>query len=222
MNHINTDTLQSLGLSTRPQAKDKTKLGQQEFLKLMITQIQNQDPFKPLENGEFISQMAQFGTVSGIQDLQASFASLSDSLVSNQALQASSLVGRSVLVESGKVNLLKDSTVEAAAIVDTSASSVTVDIVDFSNQVVKTINLGPQSKGLAGFTWDGTDNKGRTVAPGQYSLQVKAEVNGKTVALGTMVTEKVESVTFGSGRQGMLLNTVSKNSYGFNQIKQVR
>ncbi len=222
MTDINTDTLRNLGLSTRPAAKSKSKLGQQEFLKLMITQIQNQDPFKPLENGEFISQMAQFGTVSGIQDLQNSFASLSNSLVSNQALQASSLVGRSILVESGKVNLVKDATIEASAVVDSSASSVTVDIVDFSNQVVKTIELGPQSRGLAKFTWDGTDNKGQTVAPGQYGLQVKAVVNGKPVALGTMVTEKVESVTFGSGQQGLLLNTVSKNSYGFNQIKQVK
>lgn len=222
MTDINTDTLRNLGLSTRPAAKSKSKLGQQEFLKLMITQIQNQDPFKPLENGEFISQMAQFGTVSGIQDLQNSFASLSSSLVSNQALQASSLVGRSILVESGQVNLVKDATIEASAVVDSSASSVTVDVVDFSNQVVKTIELGPQSRGLAKFTWDGTDNKGRAVVPGQYGLQVKAVVNGKTVALGTMVTEKVESVTFGSGQQGLLLNTVSKNSYGFNQIKQVK
>ena len=73
---------------------DSGKLGQEEFLRLMITQLKNQDPTKPLDSGEFLGQLAQFGTVSGLADLKSSFTELAGSLVSNQALQAA---GRSLL-----------------------------------------------------------------------------------------------------------------------------
>ena len=82
----------------RTLAKKKTSLGQEDFLKLMTTQMTHQDPNNPMQNGEFLSQMAQFGTVSGIQDLQKSFADFANSINSDQALQASSLVGRYVSV----------------------------------------------------------------------------------------------------------------------------
>src|SRR5687768_6194672 len=92
------DALGGLGLGV-PQAAAKGDLGQEDFLQLMLTQLKNQDPFKPMESGEFLGQIAQFGTVQGLAGLQTSFDSLSASLVSNQALQASALVGRSALVE---------------------------------------------------------------------------------------------------------------------------
>ncbi|TAL42573.1 MAG: flagellar hook assembly protein FlgD, partial [Methylovulum sp.] len=87
-----------LGVSTldTTKATKTTSLSQDEFLKLMTTQMTHQDPTKPMQNGEFLSQMAQFGTVSGIQDLQQSFKDFSASISSDQALQASSLVGRTV------------------------------------------------------------------------------------------------------------------------------
>ena len=84
-----------------PKDGDEGELGQEEFLRLMITQLENQDPFKPLESGEFLGQLAQFGTVSGLAELQTSFEGLASSLVSNQALQAAGLIGQSVLAEGG-------------------------------------------------------------------------------------------------------------------------
>ena len=90
------DALSGLRLEV-PQAAREGDLGQEDFLHLMLTQLKNQDPFKPMESGEFLGQLAQFGTVQGLAGLQTSFDSLSSSLVSNQALQASSLVGRSAL-----------------------------------------------------------------------------------------------------------------------------
>ena len=94
--------LSSDRLKTEP--KDKS-LGQDEFLELMMTQLQNQDPLNPAESGEFLSQIAQFGTVNGITELQQSFSTLASSLQSNQALQASTMVGRSVLVENNILQL---------------------------------------------------------------------------------------------------------------------
>ncbi|HET8691826.1 MAG TPA: flagellar hook capping FlgD N-terminal domain-containing protein, partial [Steroidobacteraceae bacterium] len=88
----------ALGLAATPKADASKELGAEDFLKLMLTQFQNQDPLKPLDNGDFIGQLAQFGTVTGLTQLRQDFGSLADSLVSNQALQASSLLGRDVLV----------------------------------------------------------------------------------------------------------------------------
>ena len=96
---VNGVDLASLGL-TQPKAEKKNELGQDAFLELMVTQLKNQDPFKPLDSGEFLGQLAQFGTVQGLSGLQTSFDGLASSLVSNQALQAASLVGRTALVES--------------------------------------------------------------------------------------------------------------------------
>src|SRR5690606_23962020 len=113
-----------------------------EFLKLMLTQLENQDPFKPLESGEFLGQLAQFGTVSGIANLERSFAGLSESLVANQALEASGLIGREVLVRSERAYIGNDASVEAAVRLDQNAGRVLVQISDAMGQVVRNIDLG--------------------------------------------------------------------------------
>ena len=91
---------EDLGLKTDHVKKptEKKQLGQEDFMDLMLTQMNNQDPFKPMENGEFLTQMAQFSAVSGLKDIKESFQGLADTMQSNQALQAASMVGRKVLV----------------------------------------------------------------------------------------------------------------------------
>jgi len=221
MPEINSDYLQTLGLKTKPPAKANDKLDQTAFLKLMTTQIQNQDPFKPMENGDFLAQMAQFGTVSGISDLQKSFDGFSNSLVSNQALQASSLVGRNIVVKSDSFNISPGQSMSGQVDLTSSAQSVTVDITK-GGQVIKTINLGPQSSGKIDFSWDGKLDNGTVVPAGQYKMTAKAKIGANTVAMQTLAAEKVDSVSLGSGKQGLVLNTISKNSYSFNQITQVK
>ena len=88
----------------QPEKKANDELGQSEFLDLMIAQLQHQDPLNPADSGEFLGQLAQFGTVNGITELQNSFADLATSLQSSQALQASTLVGRNVLIPGNVVN----------------------------------------------------------------------------------------------------------------------
>src|SRR5262245_23594956 len=136
--------LAGLGLAP-PQPERKAELGQEEFLNLMITQLKNQDPFKPLESGEFLGQLAQFGTVSGLAGLQTSFDSLASSLVSNQALQAASLVGRSALVESDVAALAENGSVEGAVDVPSATGGVGVEVRDATGQVVKHLPLGPHA-----------------------------------------------------------------------------
>ena len=94
----NMQVLENLGLTKPKKAMTEQKLGQEDFIKLMTTQMNHQDPMKPMENGDFLSEMAQFSTVSGLKEIKDAFNGLATSLKSSQALQASSMVGRTVLV----------------------------------------------------------------------------------------------------------------------------
>src|SRR5882672_7704799 len=177
-----TDLQATLGLdpNATAAAKDNQTLGQDDFLKLMITQFRNQDPFKPLASGEFLSQLAQFSTVAGVKDLQASFKDMSTALVSNQALQASSLLGRSVLVNRTSGLLNAGGTLSGAVDVPASASSVMLNITDQNGQLVRQLDLGAQGKGLASYDWDGKLADGSAAAPGIYNVSAQLMVNGKS------------------------------------------
>ncbi|HEX5050079.1 MAG TPA: flagellar hook capping FlgD N-terminal domain-containing protein, partial [Gammaproteobacteria bacterium] len=124
---VNGVDLASLGL-TQPKAEKKQELGQDAFLQLMVTQLKNQDPFKPLDSGEFLGQLAQFGTVQGLSGLQTSFDGLASSLVSNQALQAASLVGRTALVETDHGAIAAGGSLDGAVDVPAATGGVAVEI----------------------------------------------------------------------------------------------
>ncbi len=221
MQDISSDFLKSIGVSAKPQAKAGDNLGQKDFLKLMTAQIQQQDPFKPAENGDFLAQIAQFGTVDGIKNLEKSFSDFATSFNSGQAVQASSLVGRNIVVSSETFSVIPGKNSELQVDLSNSSSQLMVDITDSNGQILKTINLGQQAKGKVDFIWDGKLDNGVTVPAGTYGIKARALIGGKTVAMNTLVTEKVDSVTLGSGKQGLVLNTASK-SYSFNEIKQVK
>ena len=99
-------SFESIGLKTDKKPLKEKHLGQEDFMELMLAQMNHQDPFKPMENGEFLTQMAQFSAVSGLKDIKDSFKSLSESMQSNQALQAASMVGRRVLVNGTSTELV--------------------------------------------------------------------------------------------------------------------
>lgn len=217
---IDHSILDSLGVTAPIEAKPRDKLGQDDFLKLMITQLRNQDPMKPMQNGEFLGQIAQFGTVSGIQDLQKSFADFSGSIVSNQALQAAGLVGRTVRVESMAGHLPAGGALEGALQVPSSSSDVTVSIYDASGQLVRRLSLGPQPAGEAVFRWDGLRDDGTFAAPGVYALRAEAAYGDAQEALATTVNARVDSVTLGAGG-GMSLALAGLGSADFSSVRQI-
>lgn len=206
----------------RTLAKKKTSLGQEDFLKLMTTQMTHQDPNNPMQNGEFLSQMAQFGTVSGIQDLQKSFADFSNSIQSNQALQASGLVGRTVSAPGNIGVLAAGGEINGTVNLASSTPSLQVSISNASTgELVKTIDLKNQSAGDIAFTWDGTNEAGTLVNPGAYKISAMASVDGKNVAQTTDIESKVESVSMASGSTPMKVNLVGANSIDFGKVKQI-
>ncbi|MEJ2630751.1 MAG: flagellar hook assembly protein FlgD [Acidihalobacter sp.] len=196
-------TYQQLGLapstsSTSSGVSGTGALGEDAFLKLMVTEIQNQDPTKPVDSQSFLAQLAQFSSVTGIQNLQKTVTNLAGSLTTSQSLQAASLVGHNVLVPAKQAELPASGGLSGAVDVSTAAQRVVVGVYSASGQLVKQIDLGAQSAGLAGFTWDGTDSNGTPMPAGTYAIRAEAAVDGKAEAMDTLASTRVNSVTLGS------------------------
>jgi flagellar basal-body rod modification protein FlgD len=181
-------------------------LGGAEFMKLMITQLRNQDPTKPMDPSAFLGQLAQFGTVSGIQDMQTSLSTLSDSLRSSQVLGGTSLVGHNVLAASDTAALGATGVVQGAATIPEGASAATLVITDSAGQLVRRMDL-PAQQGEIGFQWDGTTDLGTRAAAGNYTVSAFANVGGAAEQLETQLVGKVGSVTIDPTNYSLTLNT---------------
>ncbi len=202
-------------------ATGNQNLGQTDFLQLMTTQLQNQDPFAPLENGEFIGQMAQFGTVSGIESLQKSFDGFAGALQSNRALEASVMVGRSVLVPGDVGTLGQGGSVTGAVFLPTAASNVVLKIFTPSGELVATQNLDGQDAGIAKFDWDGIDSDGNRAIPGRYTIEAEAQIGNEVEQVGIMMSGNVDSVTLGSGFGDFTLHVAGIGDVGVGDIVQI-
>lgn len=223
---INTqeDLFANLGLSTQkatsgPQ-NDASDLGLNTFLKLMVTQLNNQDPFKPMENGDFLGQIAQFGSVTGLEKLNQNFESLAGSITSGQALQAGSLVGREILAPIDTGYLAPGGSVRGQVNLNQSSPEVTVRITDQVGQLVREIPMGTAPSGNLNFSWDGMDEFGSYAPPGHYRVQVEAIQNDRTVDLQTKIFSRVESVNL-SGGNGLMLNLEGLGPIAFNNVQQI-
>lgn len=224
---INTDALQNLGIaSNRENANkanaNKNELGQQQFLELMVAQVRNQDPFEPMENGDFLSQIAQFSTVNGIQDLQESFSTVAGSLSSNQALQASALVGRSVMVNSEVGVLQSGSTLSGAIGLPSDSNAVTAKFYNTAGELVRELPLGAQQQGIIEFSWDGLADDGKPAPAAAYRIVASANIDGEDVALATLVKDNVESVILGRPGEGTILNLSALGATDFNSVEEIR
>ena len=212
-----------LGLNSPAETttRENDELGQTEFLELMTAQLTYQDPLKPMENGDFLGQMAQFGTVSGISELNNTFSSLSESFQSNQALQASTLVGRRVMVPSSNGYLASGESLQGSVDLAQSAGKVTITIENQAGQIVNRQDLGGQQAGLIDFEWNGIDTRGNPLPPGEY--RIAAEVRrGNEVSAGQMYTVvDVESVTLGAGGQDLTLSVSGLGDIDMGQVRKI-
>ena len=130
---------------------------QDRFLKLLVAQLNNQDPMNPMDNAEMTSQMAQINTVTGIQQLNQTMASMSSQFSAMQVLQGTSMIGRTVLTEDNTLGVAADGTHTAAFDLENQAASVKIQITTASGELVDTIDLGAGAAGRNYFTWEGKD-----------------------------------------------------------------
>jgi flagellar basal-body rod modification protein FlgD len=204
-----------------PEQKPRTELGQEDFLKLMITQFQNQDPFKPMENGEFLGQIAQFSTVSGIDSLNTSFEGLAGSIQDEQALQAANLVGRSVLAVTDIGHLSYSGEVKGAVEVEGAVSGVQIDITNESGELVQRLNLGEQPGGVVRFSWDGLDASGERVPADHYQFRARVTRGTNVESAPMLIEADIESVTLGQYGSGMTLNLRGGDALSLRQVYQI-
>ena len=220
MNTINDPTFASLGLALEKPVANSKKLGQEQFLDLMVAQLKNQDPTKPLQSGEFLGQLAQFGTVNGIQELQTSFSDLSTSMRSNQALMASSMVGRTVLAPGSVGVLPAGGTLAGSLNLPASTSNLVVTITDSNGQQVRRMDFGQQAPGDLSFSWDGLTDNGTAAVPGQYKITGQALSGTQSYAVETFMASRVDSVSLG-GSQGLMLNLAGLGAVPVSDVKQI-
>lgn len=181
------------GSSATGQAKAK-EVGQEEFLALLVAQMENQDPLQPVENGEFLTQIAQFSTASGVGDLQASFESLANSLQRNQMGNAASMLNRDVLYQTDDAFLGTQNTIDGQLSLPDYASRVVLEVSDQFGALVSRVELGPRAAGSSNFSWDGLTSSGIRAAEGQYQLVANAVVNGTAISAPIQMYGRVDSV----------------------------
>ena len=213
--------LDQFALKSSEPAADKGNLGQEAFFNLMITQLQNQDPFKPMESGDFLSQIAQFSTVNGITELQQSFATLASSLQSSQALQASTMVGRGVVIQADTFLLIPGQPVELSAELATASSNVRMTITDASGQNVNQVNLGQAGPGRVQQAWNGLDRDGGSAPAGRYSVSFDAVIDGQEQALQSAVTARVDSVSLSRDGLAPTLNVAGFGGVAMSDVLEI-
>ena len=223
MNSIqDTAIYEELGLSRTAQSgARKTELGQEDFLKLMTTQLKNQDPMKPMENGEFMGQLAQFGTVSGIEEVRTELQNLSGSLVSNQSLQAAAVLGRQVLIPGSQGVLEADGAIDGAVDLPNAITNLNIGIYDLSGQLIRNVSLGNQSPGMVAFNWDGLATDGSAAPPGRYELRAEAISGGSNEAYDVMLADTVRSVSLPAAGKPLTLELTRLGNVSFSDIRQI-
>jgi flagellar basal-body rod modification protein FlgD len=227
MDQINLDnTLASLGSNTAnfvsPLGESAKELGQADFIELLVAQIKNQDPTKPLDPSQFMSQLAQFSTVNGIQELKASFESLAGRLSSEQSLQAAGLVGRNVLVPGGPGTLAAGGTISGHVNLPQQSSVLDLSIIDAFGVEVRSLSLGGHNEGSVQFQWDGLADDGSAALPGEYRVIAEALIDGERQAIEVAVATRVDSVTINQEGSAPLLNLASGDSMPLSNVEQIR
>jgi flagellar basal-body rod modification protein FlgD len=224
MNTIQDATLyEDLGLSRSLQDTSKrNELGQEDFLTLMTTQLRNQDPTKPADNAEFMSQLAQFGTVTGIEDLKTELQNLAGSLVSNQAFQAAGMLGREVLIPATQGVLEQGGVIAGAVELPSAVSSLNIGIYDQAGQRIRNVSLGSQSPGMVAFDWDGLATDGTAVPPGHYEVRAEAIRGGVNEAYDVLIADKVQSVSLPAAGKALTMELAGLGEVNFSEIRQIR
>lgn len=197
-------TLANLGITRSSaanavQSSASTTLGQGDFLKLMTAQMQNQDPFNPVDNTQMVAQMAQFSSLAGISEMSTTLKAISDKLGGTTTADAVSYIGKTVLTAGNTAYPRSSGGITGAVELTGAASDVRVTIADQNGAVLKTMSLGAQAKGTVGYDWDGTTDSGEAAGAGPYTVSVSARNSGTTVAATGLVWAPVESVSTASG-----------------------
>ncbi|UVM51938.1 MULTISPECIES: flagellar hook assembly protein FlgD [unclassified Pseudomonas] len=212
-----TDSLSSATSS----ATGNQALGKDAFLQLLVTQLKNQNPLDPQDNTAFVAQLAQFSSLEGITTLNDTVTSLASSYSSSQALQASSLVGRSVIAQTDTAVVDTSKSLTGTVVVPSSVSGVTIKINNADGETVRTLDLGSQSAGNSSFTWDGKDDAGAVATAGTYTFSATSTIDNTSTSLITYLPATVNSVTISQTGGELMLNLAGLGSVALSKVETI-
>ena len=207
-------------LGIRSSNKDITKkdsLGQQDFLKLMTTQLQNQDPFSPMENGDFIAQMAQFSTVTGITEISEGIKDLSGQLGEFRIATATNMLGHSVLVPGTRASVDNNGEIHGVLDLPQASNATNISFLSENGDVLHNIDLGAQPKGLVGFNWA---NIPEEIIEKNKTFRVKAFMNDSSgrAEIKPSVFAEVISASTGDNKNGVILDVKDFGTINANNV----
>ena len=208
------------GTASSSSSKTTSAMAEQEdrFLKLLTTQLRNQDPLNPMDNAQMTSQLAQMSTVSGIEKLNTTLNTLVDSFGNNQSMQAASMIGKSVLVPGSQLSL-SNGLAFGGVNLSENADQLKIQIIDSTGKVVQTQDLGAQKAGVINCAWDGKDDTGAKLADGTYKISVQALRGGEKVTADALQVGTVSALVRSGG--GFLLDLGALGRVGFDTVQQI-
>lgn len=216
--------LNALGLSSYETTTDKTKktnLDQSDFLKLLTTQLKNQDPLKPVENEAFVAQMAQFSSLSGITEMNTKLGSILDTLNQGQLSTATGLVGKYVLTQGTTAVPDAAGAVYGSLDIPAGSTNTTVLIKDSTGKTLRTLQIGAVDAGSHDFSWDGKNDAGEAVPAGPVTIEATANVGGARQALSTSVYALVQAVNLPTANTPMTVDLLGLGPVEFSKIQKV-
>ncbi|GLX77661.1 basal-body rod modification protein FlgD [Thalassotalea insulae] len=207
--------------NTVKEENDRGMLTQEDFFALLTKELSHQDPTKPVENNEMISQMTAFSTTDGVSELNEQFSAFAATMSSGQALQASSLVGRSVLVDENVFGKAAGESVKGKLVTDEPASNVNIYVENTAGEIIQTVPIGSVQAGEFTFTWDGQMSDGEPAPEGAYRFRIAGLVDGQASELQAMTYRKVDSVTLAGPGGSILLNLNGGSSMALSDVVEV-
>ena len=224
MSDINTqsasDALSDYRYEPKSKAAGSNELGKNEFMKLMIAQLENQNPLEPQDNGAFISQLAEFSSLEEMQKISSSVNNFSSQFQSSQALQASAMVGRTVLVPAAESPLSPAGTISGIVDLESSTSALDISIYNASGELVNQFDLGPQAAGTVPFMWDGSNSAGEQMPFDNYTIEAQTAQSGGAEQAATLLSANVNSVSISQGG-GISLNLSGMGTIPLDQVREI-
>lgn len=211
---------QNTGTSTGSTAKKSPgQLDQSDFLKMLVAEMQFQNPMQPQDPSKYLEQISQMSMIQGMQDMQSTFSNMVNTMGSSQIMQASSLIGLSVMAPGNTGNLLPGKSIDGQVVLPQSTDSLQIKISDASGQVVKVMNMGSQVSGTVDFSWNGVMDNGAQAPAGAYSIKATSMVDGKPAAQDTRVAAVVDSVNL--DKSGVALNLQDGRQIGMKDVSTI-
>ncbi len=227
-NSFSSDFLAAVNPQSKTAATESSmEMTQNRFLKLLTTQLQNQDPLNPMDNAQMTSQMAQINTVNGIEKLNVTLQKMMSNSTDAQSMQASSMLGRTVLVAGDSLRLVNSDGKQLASAggiqLSGPADSVKISITDANGLVVRTMDLGALEQGVHDFSWNGMTDAGVAAASGTYTFSATAIQGANKVTADKLQESLVTGIVRNQNDLGLEVADASgqKNRIAVADVRQI-